>query len=224
MMYSFAQRSDTMVMDEPLYAHYLSATNASAYHPAARDILNSMETNGVKVVEDILQEKSIPVLFLKHMTHHLLDLPNNLLSQSKNILLTRQPAEAIHSFSKVIANPSIKDLGYQEQWTLLQRIIKLKADYWITERTSILRDPEKELKNICTWAGIPFDEGMLHWPAGPKTYDGVWAPHWYANVHQSTGFLAYENKQVELESTLKSLENECRVYYEKIMEVQKGQP
>jgi hypothetical protein len=29
---------------------------------------------------------------------------------------------------------------------------------------------------------------MLRWPAGPKPFDGVWAPHWYAAVHRSTGF------------------------------------
>jgi hypothetical protein len=28
---------------------------------------------------------------------------------------------------------------------------------------------------------------MLHWAQGPKPYDGVWAPWWYANTHKSTG-------------------------------------
>lgn len=28
---------------------------------------------------------------------------------------------------------------------------------------------------------------MLSWPAGPKPYDGVWAPWWYAQTHRSTG-------------------------------------
>lgn len=28
---------------------------------------------------------------------------------------------------------------------------------------------------------------MLSWPAGPKPYDGVWAPWWYAGTHKSTG-------------------------------------
>lgn len=30
-------------------------------------------------------------------------------------------------------------------------------------------------------------EQMLSWPAGPKPYDGVWAPWWYAGSHKSTG-------------------------------------
>ena len=40
--------------------------------------------------------------------------------------------------------------------------------------------------------GVPFDEAMLSWPAGPKSFDGAWAPHWYDAVHRSTGFEAAE--------------------------------
>jgi len=29
---------------------------------------------------------------------------------------------------------------------------------------------------------------MLHWPKGPRDSDGIWAPHWYAHVWESTGF------------------------------------
>ena len=45
LMYSFAQRSDTLVYDEPLYAYYLKNSNAKKYHPGAKDILSSMENN-----------------------------------------------------------------------------------------------------------------------------------------------------------------------------------
>ena len=46
LMYSFAQRKDTKVFDEPLYAFYLSQTDAKEYHPDAELIINSMENNG----------------------------------------------------------------------------------------------------------------------------------------------------------------------------------
>ena len=35
---------------------------------------------------------------------------------------------------------------------------------------------------------LPFDDRMLQWPAGRRSSDGVWAPHWYASVEASTGF------------------------------------
>ena len=44
LMYSFAQRKDTIVFDEPLYAHYLSVSGAN--HPGREDVLNSQEKNG----------------------------------------------------------------------------------------------------------------------------------------------------------------------------------
>ena len=50
-MYSFAQRADTIVFDEPLYAYYLSNTAAKKYHPDAELIINSMENNGEKVID-----------------------------------------------------------------------------------------------------------------------------------------------------------------------------
>ena len=42
-MYSFAQRSDTKVFDEPLYGYYLKETSAATYHPGAKEIMDSME-------------------------------------------------------------------------------------------------------------------------------------------------------------------------------------
>ena len=46
-MYAFAQREDTTVYDEPLYAHYLSNSNAREYHPGADEVLAKQENNGI---------------------------------------------------------------------------------------------------------------------------------------------------------------------------------
>ena len=70
LMYSFAQRRDTKVFDEPLYAHYLSQTTAKEYHPDSELIMNSQECNGLKVVQNMLGEDGAKVLFYKNMTHH----------------------------------------------------------------------------------------------------------------------------------------------------------
>ena len=45
LMYSFAQRTDTKVFDEPLYAYYLKHhPDANSYHPGAEEIMNTMES------------------------------------------------------------------------------------------------------------------------------------------------------------------------------------
>ena len=51
LMYSFANRSDTQVYDEPLYAHYLNQTDASSYHPGAKEVLTSVEHDLRNVIE-----------------------------------------------------------------------------------------------------------------------------------------------------------------------------
>lgn len=51
----------------------------------------------------------------------------------------------------------------------------------------LIRDPEGMLRALCHALSIPFQQTMLSWPAGPKPFDGLWAPWWYANTHKSTG-------------------------------------
>ena len=104
LMYSFAQRSDTKVFDEPLYGYYLKNTNAKEYHPGAEEILTTMEMDGKKVVDTMLNENSKPVLFFKHMTHHLLDLDRSFMSETVNVILTRNPYDMLPSFAKMIAS------------------------------------------------------------------------------------------------------------------------
>ena len=63
LMYSFTQRSHTLVYDEPLYAHYLKNSNAKKYHPGTKEILSSMENNGTKVIEMMMRSHKKPVIF-----------------------------------------------------------------------------------------------------------------------------------------------------------------
>ena len=52
MMYSFAQRQDTIAFDEPLYAHYLRVTGV--VHPGQEEILATQQNDGNKVVNNLL--------------------------------------------------------------------------------------------------------------------------------------------------------------------------
>jgi len=50
MMYSFAQRKDVVVVDEPFYAYYLKNVNPKTSHPGKTEILNSQSSNFKKVL------------------------------------------------------------------------------------------------------------------------------------------------------------------------------
>jgi hypothetical protein len=89
-MYSFAQRPDTRVVDEPLYGHYLKVTGAP--HPGAAEVMAAMTTDGDQAVrESILGACDRPVLYVKCMAHHLIDLDLSFVDGISHAILVRDP-------------------------------------------------------------------------------------------------------------------------------------
>src|SRR3954469_11638824 len=72
MMRSWGNRDDTVVPDEPFYAHYLSQT--SRVHPGAAEVIAAGETDVARVISWLTGP--VPggkrIWYQKHMTHHLL--------------------------------------------------------------------------------------------------------------------------------------------------------
>ena len=195
-MYSFAQRTDTVVFDEPLYAHYLKTS--SAIHPGREDVLLSLENNGNKVIEQIILKKSSKTSFHKLMTHFLINIDIDFLSKVSNIIFIRNPKEIIASYSRVIANPKMDDIGVEKQYELYHHLIKIGNIPIVLDSKYLLKDPELVLRKLCLLLGIPFDKKMLQWEKGARKEDGVWAKYWYENVHNSTCFLPFTKKRLSL--------------------------
>jgi hypothetical protein len=213
LMYSFAQRSDTRVVDEPLYAHYLRVSGAA--HPGREAVLAAQERDGAKVVrEEILGDFDRPVVFFKQMAHHLVEIDRTFLSKTANVILTRDPREMLPSLAENIARPTLRDTGYAMQTGLLEELRAIGQDPPVLEAREVLTDPRSVLTQLCARLGIPFEEAMLAWRPGPRPEDGVWAPHWYANVHRSSGFERYRAKTAPFPSALEPLLAECRPHYE----------
>ena len=82
------------------------------------------------------------------------------------------------------------DTGLEGQVDLLDSILVEGDKPIVIDSAVLLADPEPVLLELCRRLGIPFEAAMLSWPPGPKPEDGVWAEHWYANTHRSTGFEA----------------------------------
>ncbi len=59
---------------------------------------------------------------------------------------------------------------------------------------------------------------MLHWPAGPRKSDGVWAPYWYDAVERSTGFEPWRPRDVDLYSHDAAVADACRPAYDALHE------
>lgn len=219
LMYSFAQRSDTTVVDEPLYAHYLTSTAANEYHPGAEEVIADQENDGQKVIEEVIfREYETPIVFFKHMTHHLVDLDWGFMKDTINVILTREPSEMLTSFIKQIPNPTLRDTGYPQHLELMEFLRDIGQNPIVIDSKDVLLDPRKKLTEICAHFGIEFEEKMLCWEAGARPEDGIWAKHWYHNVHRSTGFQPYQPKNQLLPEHLKSVLEESQFFYDKLTE------
>ena len=218
MMRSWGNRADTVVVDEPLYAYYLNETGID--HPAAAEIIAEGEARWRVVVASLLAplEPGKTVFFQKQMTLHLLSaVERDWILELKNCFLIRHPRDVITSYAAKRSDVELDDLGFLQQQELYR---------WVSERSPELppildaRDvqnhPREMLIELCRRLGVGFDEAMLRWKPGPRETDGVWAPHWYESVEESTGFLPYREKTAEVPRALEEIYGACLEAYEEM--------
>ncbi|PRW33103.1 branched chain amino acid aminotransferase [Chlorella sorokiniana] len=215
-MYAFAQRSDCQVLDEPLYAHFLRLTGAE--RPYTDLVMASQDAEGSRVVaQQLLGPRDKPLLYAKHMAKHRIGVDRSLLRRARHVLLVREPAAVIGSFAEVL-EPTLTETCYPALLELYSELRALGRPPPVVLSDDLVRDPEGTLRALCAALGIDFQPQMLSWPAGPKPYDGVWAPFWYAGTHKSTGFAAAlqqltSRKERPLPEHLQPLLEECRPLY-----------
>ncbi|MCG8308151.1 MAG: sulfotransferase family protein [Cytophagales bacterium] len=218
LMYAFAQRSDTTVKDEPFYGYYLKLTGV--IHPGRKRIMNSLSTDIGRITNELLdQNHKDRIIFVKNMAHHHINVDKKFLLASKNVFLIRNPAELLVSFSKVIKDPSLDDIGIRKSWELYRELKEAEVIPAVIDSGELLKDPELMLKKLCGHIGISFDVKMLTWPAGPRKEDGIWAEYWYHNLHKSTGFIKSEPKEVVVPAALESVCTEAAKYYNELFKV-----
>lgn len=215
LMYSFAHRTDTQVVDEPLYAHYLRLTGRE--HPGRAETLQSMDSDRERILSQVIfGEYAKPVLFIKGMAHHLTGNDLDFLTRLDNLLLIRHPQQIIASFAQVIAQPEMSDIGVARQVEVLQFLQQQGQTPVVLDSGELLKDPPGILRRVCEAFQIPFEENMLHWKPGPIPEDGVWAKYWYQNVHTSTGFRKQRERERQVPAHLLALYEEALPLYEQL--------
>lgn len=219
MMRAFENRPDTIVVDEPFYAHYLLKTGYN--HPMRDEVINSQSSNWNKIAKRLTSQ--IPndkdVWYQKHMAQH--NLPNYSLDWTQNIFncfLIRDPKEVIHSYSKKFELTSPEQIGFPQQLELFNKLKNLHQNSLpiVIDSKDILLNPKRMLNNLCTQLEIPFFDEMLNWPKGPRSTDGIWSKHWYKNVEASSCFNKYSPKIVELPKKYHSIYYECKSIYDEL--------
>ena len=215
LMYSFAQRADTSVVDEPLYGHFLRVSDA--LHPGRHEVLATVNCDGAAVMRKLLANtpNGRDVLFMKQMAHHLIDIDQAFMLQMQNVFLIRNPREMLPSLTTQLPHANLDDTGLQTQWRLLEALCAKGQNPPVIDSRQLLLDPPGVLRRLCDLLKIDYTDDMLTWPAGPRGEDGIWARHWYHAVHKSTGFAPYVAK-AGFPDHLQGLLAECAPWYEKL--------
>ena len=217
MMYAFASRSDFLAVDEPFYAAYLNLTGLQ--HPMRHQILQAQPQDPHQVVDSLLgpDPDGCPNVYHKHMTQHMIEaIPRDWMLKVTNVFLIRHPARVVASFAKKYPDPKIEDIGFHQQADLFRYLVENGQKPIVINSADIRSNPEQKLRDLCGALGLEFDAKMLKWTKGGQSCDGVWAPHWYGAVHNSTGFDAAEGPLPILSGRLLQLVDQSLKSYEEL--------
>jgi hypothetical protein len=218
MMRSWGNRPDTIVCDEPLYAHYLSVTGRD--HPGAAEVIQA----GPADVDEAIRRLLTPlppgknIFYQKHMAHHLLpDMDRAWLKQFTNCFLLRDPKQVIPSYIKHVADPTLNDTGYPQQAELFELVRGWTGKTPpVIDARDVLENPRGILSRLCEAVGVPFTDAMLSWPPGLRPTDGIWAKYWYQEVQTTTSFQPYQEKNRPVPPRLAELVHSCEQLYQEL--------
>ena len=220
MMRAWGNRDDTIVIDEPLYAYYLRATDIA--HPGADEVIATGENDWRKVVAYLTGP--VPngkrIFFQKQMTHHLLpEIDRQWLAAVINCFLIRDPREVISSYIKKLEDPALEDLGFVQQAEIFDFVrTRTNAVPPVVDAKDVLQDPERTLRLLCEAIGVEFSNSMLSWPPGLRDTDGIWAKYWYGEVAKTTSFQPYRPTSGEVPARLREIYQHCNECYERLYE------
>jgi hypothetical protein len=214
MMRAWENRTDTAVIDEPFYAHFLETTGID--HPMSDQIITGGETDWRKVAELLTQTPEQGIFYQKHIsTHWMQHFSCEWLDGIEHVFLIREPEPVVASYANKRLNLTVSDLGYSQQAELFDLIfIRTGRHPPVIDSRRFLESPEMQLRKLCERLGIEFQANMLHWPAGSRLTDGIWESHWYDAVRKSTGFGPVNNKPISLDDEQTHIAQMCRPHYD----------
>ncbi|NND90797.1 MAG: HAD family hydrolase [Granulosicoccus sp.] len=219
MMRAWENRADTVVVDEPFYAHFLHNTGLD--HPMREEVIASGETDWRVIVDALTSPPEQGIFYQKHITTHWLEhFSTQWLDALDHVFLIRQPEPVVASYAIKRDTLTARDLGYEQQAWLFEHLRARSGcrPAAVIDSGRFLADPEAGLRAVCGHLDVPFDEHMLSWPAGARDSDGVWGEHWYDAVNRSTGFAPARGTDVTLDRAQRTIANACRPYYESMLE------
>ena len=220
MMRSFENRPDSVVVDEPLYAHYLATTRRP--HPGFDEILASQSQDWREVTRWLTESEpeGATLWYQKHMAHHLLpSMGREWMKSLTHCLLIRDPRLVLASYARTRDQVMLDDLGFVQQQEIYDYLSEAnERPPLVLSSRDVLMDPEGMLRALCVALELPFSDQMLRWPTGARETDGVWAKHWYASVEKSSGFGAYVAREPEVPAGYEGILDVAMPIFERLYE------
>jgi len=221
LMRSWGNRDDTLVVDEPFYAHYLRVTGLE--HPGRDEVIEHHESDWRRVVDSLFARApdGVAILYQKQMSHHLLpQMGREWLDGMTHAFLIRDPRPMLASLGEKLGGFDLDATGLPQQVEIFDHVIRSTGRVPpVVDSADLLARPEPVLRALCDALGVPFSDRMLTWPAGPRTTDGVWARYWYDRVERSTRFESpAAEAAVVLSPQAAAIEARCRPLYERLRE------
>ena len=221
LMRSWGNRDDTLVVDEPFYAHYLRVTGLE--HPGRDEVIEHHESDWRRVVDSLFARvpDGVAILYQKQMSHHLLpQMGREWLDGMTHAFLIRDPRPMLASLGEKLGGFDLDATGLPQQVEIFDHVIRSTGRVPpVVDSADLLARPAPVLRALCDALGVPFSDRMLTWPAGPRTTDGVWARYWYDRVERSTRFESpAAEATVVLSPQAAAIEARCRPLYERLRE------
>jgi hypothetical protein len=219
MMRAWENRGDCTVIDEPLYAHYLAHTGLD--HPGREAVIAAGEADWRRMAAHLTGPvpEGKAIWYQKHMTHHLLPhMGRDWLGELTHAFLIRDPREVLISYVRSRPNVTAEDIGVLQQLEIFEYVrLRSRVTPPVIDAAEFLKDPHRQLRALCTRLGVEFTPRMLHWPAGARPSDGVWAPYWYGTVLRSTGFEPYRQRDRHVPPEFRGLIDTVMPAYEALL-------
>ena len=183
------------------------------------EIINHYPNTYDAVVNSITKEipQSKKIWYQKHMAHHLINLEDiEWIKGFYNCFLIRHPKDVINSYIKKNKFYHVDELGYPQQYRLIQYLRKNEKNTIVIDSSTLLKDPRNVLNQWCEELSIDFDTKMLTWEKGSYSTDGIWWKYWYNNVINTNQFESFNNKSDNIPKEYQSIYDEALDYYKKL--------
>ena len=206
-----------------MYAYYLAQTNRP--DPMANEIIQAGTTDWQTLIQQICTPPVQGMQYHKHITSHVLPTDSlDWLHQTpgmQHVFLIREPERVVASFDLLLAGSEeelIEHIGFHQQQRIFNAVCAQSQHVPVViDSTRFLKDPDRQLQKLCENLSVPFDANMLSWPKGIRSSDGVWAPHWYASVAQTTGFGQAPTAMPTLSDAQQRVADNCRSIYDSLI-------